>query len=153
MLETEGAVFSSCVCIGSGEPFLCLYAGSHDNHMYCWEMDNGESCLVLKWKCRLDSPVYSTCMIGIRDEPNVILSDSPSDNLLPFHSQLNCVGNGFVCVCSCKGFLYLIDSHNGTICCLLQLPNEVFSSPAIINDRIVVGCRDESLYCFMLVEN
>ena len=32
-----------------------------------------------------------------------------------------------------------------------QLPGEVFSSPVIIDNQILVGCRDDGLHCLRLV--
>ena len=59
---------------------------------------------------------------------------------------------GLMCVCSCKGTVCLVHPLKGEVIGSMRLPGEVFSSPAIVNDRIVVGCRDESVYCLCIEE-
>ena len=94
----------------------------------------------MAWKCCLQSPVYSTCMMA----SNIVL-DYENQSFESLMKQ--CAYDGLVCSCSCNGVVYVIDSQSGGIRCSLQLPNEVFSSPVVVNNRIIVGCRDESLYC------
>ena len=54
---------------------------------------------------------------------------------------------GLLCVCSCKGCLYIVNPLDGSVVNCIELPGEIFSSPVIINDMIVVGCRDELVHC------
>ncbi|KAK9509313.1 hypothetical protein O3M35_006657 [Rhynocoris fuscipes] len=57
----------------------------------------------------------------------------------------------FVITVSCKGVLYLINLTDGHILNEFKLPNHVYSSPAVLNDKIVLGCRDDNVYCLKLV--
>lgn len=61
-LATDGSIFSSCVSLTTSTHSSIIYVGSHDSHMYCWE-SIGSNKYQVKWKCQLDSPVYSTCCV------------------------------------------------------------------------------------------
>ena len=54
---------------------------------------------------------------------------------------------GFVVACSTKGELCVLDAVTGTLCSQYTFPYEVFSSPVVHDGRIVVGCRDDFVYC------
>ncbi len=54
---------------------------------------------------------------------------------------------GLLCVCSSKGCIYVMNPLDGSVIGSIELPGEIFSSPVIVNNRIVVGCRDELVYC------
>jgi len=55
-------------------------------------------------------------------------------------------------VCSSKGSLYLIELSTGKAKLLVKLNGEIFSSPVVCDDHIVVGCRDNYVYCFDIVD-
>ena len=52
-----------------------------------------------------------------------------------------------VCVCTTAGLVQLLDLQTGGLCSSVGLPGEVFSSPAVVENHIVVGCRDDCVYC------
>ena len=125
-----------------------VYVGSHDNHMYCWNKSNDEQ-YHLKWKCNLESPVYSTCMLtNFSGDVEGTLNCYQYSEISQGTMEMN-----LICVCSCNGVVYLIAPHDGTVIESLKLPGEVFSSPTIVNDRVVVGCRDESVYCLHICKS
>ena len=78
-----------------------------------------------------------------------------------------CVCLDTAVVCSKKGSLYLIQLRTGQSQLLHTLAGETFSSPVIAsNDNlsctpvltdgshlVVVGCRDNYVYCFRLVDD
>jgi hypothetical protein len=37
--------------------------------------------------------------------------------------------------------------------CKYQFLGELFSSPVVVDDKIVVGCRDDNVYCVDLIAN
>ena len=47
--------------------------------------------------------------------------------------------------------MYLIELSSGKSQLLVTLTGEVFSSPAVCDGRLVVGCRDDYVYCFDIV--
>lgn len=125
-LCTEGAVFSSCTVLESGST-LDVVCGSHDNHMHCWNHKYN-----LNWKTRLDSPVYSTpCPVNLTG--NSRCNESETVQAL--------------CVCSSAGGLYIVDERTGFILGSYRFPSSVFSSPVCYGNSIVVGCRDNFVYC------
>ena len=55
-----------------------------------------------------------------------------------------------VCVCDTSGCMRLLDLADGSTLSETQLPGEVFSSPVLRENAIVVGCRDDHVYSFSL---
>ena len=41
----------------------------------------------------------------------------------------------------------IFDLRSGEVLASCQLPGEVFSSPVVVGDYLVVGCRDDYVYC------
>jgi len=52
--------------------------------------------------------------------------------------------------CTRKGSLYLTHLRSGKSQLVLSLAGEVFSSPVVCGSRVVIGCRDNFVYCFDL---
>lgn len=48
---------------------------------------------------------------------------------------------------STKGTLY-IANNEGQVICSEKLSGEVFSSPIYFNEYLILGCRDNYVYCF-----
>lgn len=126
-----------------------LFCGSHDSCVYCWD---GRKRRLL-WRTVLDSGIYSTpvaCSLhSTETTPLAHLPDSlPSTKRgspttdISHPSLLTCV-----CVCSSRGTLYLLDMVTGDVRASLKLPQDVFSSPVVVDNHIVVGCRDDCVYC------
>ena len=171
-LTTDGPIFSSCTCVatstssdGTSPDDYCsstvpfLFTGSHDAHVYCWNR-NWE----LLWKAKLDSQVYSTpflyrrrlqddtinhqpqqtqtqstCTKLTKPTTRFSISDATEPSTISFWTCL--------CVCSTSGTLYLLDPATGRQCGSHKLPGDVFSSPVVLDDTIVVGCRDDFVHC------
>ncbi|GFT10420.1 beta-alanine-activating enzyme [Nephila pilipes] len=95
--------------------------GCHDSFVYCVKV-NGESV----WKFCSDSPVYST----------------------PFAFQWKQCK--YVTVASVSGVIYILDQISGEVKHSWKCPGEIFSSPTVLNGFLVVGCRDNYVYCFSL---
>ena len=117
-----------------------IFCGSHDKHIYCW---NGDT-LELEWKTNLEAEVYSTPFCGVvqatvensaesKEYPTTIASPLPT-----------------VCVCSTIGLICLLNPQTGDIFARFRLPGDVFSSPVLLNNYIVVGCRNDYVYCLRL---
>lgn len=47
----------------------------------------------------------------------------------------------------------MIEVESKEILQRIQLPNEIFSSPILVNNRIFVGCRDNNIYCIKIYLN
>ena len=139
-----------------------LLCGSHDSCVYCW--DGGSHRLL--WATRLDSEVYATpmpCSVvpGNQTKPpsmplttsrySSVSTSQPTRETRPSsgmahpptpHQPLSCV-----CVASCSGEVYLLDGGCGEKLASLHLPGAVFSSPVAVGNHMVLGCRDNSVYC------
>ena len=100
-----------------------VVCGSHSKSLYCWN-----ECMELEWRTELDSKVYST----------------------PFYHYFPSAGMECICICSTRGVLYLVDAGSGRVLTQEELPGEIFSSPVCVGDSIIVGCRDDYLYCISL---
>ena len=59
--------------------------------------------------------------------------------------------NSMVVCASTKGRIEILSSHTGKLCGQITLPGEVFSSPVLYGNKLVIGCRNNFLYCYDLV--
>lgn len=154
-LVTTQPIFSSCSVVRYGSQLSCddvsrskktaivdlsiecslyVYCGSHDKHLYCW---NGAT-LEVTWKTELESEIYSIpfCTEIKLQTENTKHSECSLSTVLPV-----------VCVCSSNGVAHLLHLLSGKIIANFRFPGDVFSSPVISNNCIIVGCRDDFVYC------
>uniref|UniRef100_A0ABM5GI35 Beta-alanine-activating enzyme isoform X1 n=2 Tax=Pogona vitticeps TaxID=103695 RepID=A0ABM5GI35_9SAUR len=116
--SSNGPIFSSpCVSSCASEIFF----GSHDCCAYCC---NKEGQLV--WKFETTSAVYAT--------PFVFHSHDSEDKTL-------------LAVVSTDGRIWILNTKTGFVEGTEKLPGEVFSSPVVWGSAIVVGCRNNFVYC------
>lgn len=111
-----------------------LYCGSHDKYVYCWDNQ-----LQLVWKRELDSEVYSIPFVAalVLDTPS-----GPHRHPVAEDDRLPCV-----CVCAVSGRVYVLDATSGTTLGHTDLPWQVYSSPVLMDGLLIVGCRDNNIYC------
>ena len=134
-----------------------LFCGSHDKCIYCWNIGCREGELL--WKTPLDSEVYATpapCTIMHTSAPHSATSNTSTSTgdtsqsgeiSSSFPSPVCAVISSCVCVSTSSGVVYLLDVHTGKILNFLKLPGQVFSSPAVVNNHVLIGCRDDRIYC------
>ncbi|XP_043076339.1 beta-alanine-activating enzyme isoform X2 [Puntigrus tetrazona] len=101
--------------------------GSHDGYVYCINGDNGS----LLWQFQTTGKVFST--------PFVFDGDPWGLRTL-------------VAVCSTDGKVWILDGETGTLKATLSLSGELFSSPVIWGQKLVVGCRNDYVYCLELTK-
>lgn len=85
------------------------------------------------WKSKLDSEIY-----GI---PTFVPQVTQSSVFDEFQEAFA------VTACSTKGIIYLLDIISGVPISTFNIGSEIFSSPCAIGNRVLVGCRDNCLYC------
>ena len=121
--QTQDAIFSTPALVESSNPSNSLILlGSHDCHVYCL---NTRGHVI--WSFCTDAQVYCTPFVTC----------APRDHSPP---------DGQVYVFSTVGALYILDLTSGSLLATTSLPGEVFSSPVVAADQIVVGCRNDFLY-------
>ncbi|XP_060102373.1 beta-alanine-activating enzyme [Heteronotia binoei] len=119
--STNGPIFSSpCLSSFTREVFF----GSHDHFTYCCNMEGN-----LMWKFETTSTVYAT--------PFVFHSHDLEDKTL-------------LAVISTDGRIWILNAKTGAVEGSGELPGEVFSSPVIWGTKLVVGCRNNYVYCLDL---
>ncbi|CAH1266967.1 AASDH [Branchiostoma lanceolatum] len=173
---TAGPIFSSpCLSSPSllshnlldGQPASdVIVVGSHDRHVYC-VTDQGR----LRWKFETDSAVYATPFVFNLRGGSATVSDSNVSNwkqpskLFQSEASVNSdsttkvtankdtmtaakgpQGQTCVAVASTKGMLYILTLDSGSCLTSLRLPGEVFSSPVVWGNLLVVGCRNDLVY-------
>jgi len=99
--------------------------GAHD---CCLNSVSTEMCF--NWKLKLDSAIGSCPFVGSLNLPQGQLA--------------------ICCCCTVNGNVFIVDLTTGRTLAITKLLGEIFSSPLIIGDRIVIGCRDNSLYCLKI---
>ncbi|XP_023932610.1 acyl-CoA synthetase family member 4 [Lingula anatina] len=155
--STSGPIFSSpCIHQSDDRKTELIIFGSHDHYVYCLPSD----APTLRWKMKTSSQVYSTPFVfpvlkteivpKLIDNSNEIpnTSEKPGNickNVKNFETYEN-----FVCICATNGSLYLLALEDGTCFSQYNLPGEVFSSPVVFGDKILVGCRDDYIYCLQM---
>uniref|UniRef100_S4RLD8 Aminoadipate-semialdehyde dehydrogenase n=1 Tax=Petromyzon marinus TaxID=7757 RepID=S4RLD8_PETMA len=118
--RTDGPVFSSPCIVGNR---LDVVFGSHDGSVYAVSA-SGQ----LQWKHQLGAPVYAT--------PCTWSHDPATDA-------------GLVVAAGTDGLVCVLDEQGNPVCSY-RLPGEVFSSPVAWGDCLLVGCRDDYLYCLQI---
>lgn len=97
--------------------------GCHDNYIYCLQCFQQSGELL--WKVDLGSAVYATpCWVT------------------PHH----------ICVASTAGIVFILTKVSGLVLARVSLPGHIFSSPAFVKQSVVVGCRDDNVYCLLLLK-
>ncbi|NWZ47919.1 ACSF4 enzyme, partial [Haliaeetus albicilla] len=120
--STNGPVFSS-PCISSLTKQE-IFFGSHDCFIYCCNMEGN-----LLWKFEATSSVYGT--------PFVFQSGDLKNKIL-------------LAAVSTDGKVWILNAKSGTAEGVDKLPGEVFSSPVVWGTKLVVGCRNDYIYCLDL---
>ncbi|NXR69928.1 ACSF4 enzyme, partial [Rhadina sibilatrix] len=120
--STNGPVFSS-PCLSSLTKQE-IFFGSHDCFIYCCNMEGN-----LLWKFEATSSVYGT--------PFIFQSDDLNNKIL-------------LAAVSTDGKVWILNARSGTAEGVDKLPGEVFSSPVVWGTKLVVGCRNDYVYCLDL---
>ncbi|XP_048392515.2 beta-alanine-activating enzyme isoform X1 [Stegostoma tigrinum] len=119
--STGGPIFTSpCICRFSptSQKIIC---GSHDCFVYC--LDEVGS---LMWKFETSRQVYA----------------------VPFvFTNYNLDNRTLVAVISTDGNLWLLAAATGELVTSYSLPGKVFSSPVLWKEALIVGCRNNFVYC------
>ncbi|XP_076993064.1 beta-alanine-activating enzyme isoform X5 [Tamandua tetradactyla] len=120
--STSGPIFSSpCTSALQQEIFF----GSHDCFIYCCNMKGH-----LQWKFEATSRVYAT--------PFAFHSYNHSNKIL-------------LAAASTDGKLWILESKSGQLQSVYELPGEVFSSPVVWESMLIIGCRNNYVYCLDLL--
>ncbi|XP_029952954.1 beta-alanine-activating enzyme isoform X2 [Salarias fasciatus] len=120
---TEGPVFSSPCFTPDRQRLLC---GSHDGRLYCLDGSDG----ALLWSFQTTGKVYgSPCVL-----------DGPAAGRRGL----------LVGLASTDGTVWVLDGRDGRMLAAHRLPGELFSSPVAWGRSLVVGCRDDYVYCLKL---
>uniref|UniRef100_A0A7N8Y5N9 Aminoadipate-semialdehyde dehydrogenase n=1 Tax=Mastacembelus armatus TaxID=205130 RepID=A0A7N8Y5N9_9TELE len=121
--STQGPVFSSPCLTPDQQRVLC---GSHDGLLYCLDCADGS----LVWTFQTSGKVYAT----------------------PFVFEASVVGRRGILVglASTDGTVWILDGENGQMLASHTLPGELFSSPVVYEQSLVIGCRNDFVYCLKL---
>ncbi|XP_038112798.1 beta-alanine-activating enzyme [Culex quinquefasciatus] len=119
-ISVNGNIFSTPTVIPQTDHVDIVF-GCHDKHLYCysWKDCASHEPPELRWKLRLQSPVYAGLVIT----------------------------NNVIVACSTSGYINMIFWTNAQLVGMIKLEGEVFSTPVIGSlDVVYVGCRDNYLY-------
>ncbi|CAG10959.1 unnamed protein product [Tetraodon nigroviridis] len=119
---TNGPVFSSPCVWADHRRVLC---GSHDGCLYCLSADGS-----LVWSFQTPGKVFSS----------------------PCVFDGSAVGRrgALVGLVSTDGTVWILDGRDGRTLASFTLKGELFSSPLVWRRSLVVGCRDDFVYCLKL---
>ncbi|XP_074492187.1 LOW QUALITY PROTEIN: beta-alanine-activating enzyme [Sebastes fasciatus] len=120
---TKGPVFSSPCVTPDQQRVLC---GSHDGCLYCLNGADGS----LVWTFQTTGKVYSSPCV--------------------FDGSVVGRKGTLVALASTDGTVWILDGRDGQMLALFTLPGELFSSPVVYGRSLVVGCRNDFVYCLKL---
>ena len=122
-------MFSSCCVVqDSNSSTQRIYCGSHDKHLYCWNEQ-----LELEWKSEeLDSEIYSI----------------PYVSEIGFQATQGTCQKPVLFSSTTSGHIYMLNPQSGLVLVKLTLPWDVFSSPVVCDNCLLIGCRDDHVYCY-----
>ncbi|XP_054901491.1 beta-alanine-activating enzyme [Poeciliopsis prolifica] len=123
---TEAPVFSSPSFVPGQQRLLC---GSHDGRLYCLSCADGS----LVWTFQTSGKVYSTPCV--------------------FRGSAVGRGGALVGLASTDGTVWILDARDGRVLASSALPGELFSSPVVWEQWLVIGCRNDYVYCLNLAGN
>lgn len=120
---TKGPVFSSPCVTPDQQKVLC---GSHDGCLYCLNCADGS----LLWTFQTSGKVYASACVF----------------------DGSAVGRRGILVglASTDGTVWILDVQDGQMLASFTLPGELFSSPVVWEQSLVVGCRNDYVYCLKL---
>ena len=141
--ETQAAVFCSPSFISTEyELYVSGYVlfGCHDKCVYCLSIDGA-----LQWSFTTDAQVYSSPFVAEVNINDLLSCHATCDKT---HSKKCDLSDAqmAVFVFSTVGTLYILELYSGVLLGSYSLPGEVFSSPVVVDKRILVGCRNDYLY-------
>ncbi|XP_028300188.1 beta-alanine-activating enzyme isoform X2 [Gouania willdenowi] len=120
---TKGPVFSSPCVTADQQRLLC---GSHDGLLYCLSCADGSDV----WVFETTGKVYSTPCV--------------------FDGSAVGRSGDLVGVASTDGTVWILDGGDGHVLASHTLSGELFSSPVVWEDSLIVGCRNDFVYCLKL---
>ncbi|CAK6956090.1 beta-alanine-activating enzyme [Scomber scombrus] len=120
---TKGPVFSSPCVTPDLQRVLC---GSHDGSLYCLNRADGS----LVWTFQTSGKVYAS----------------------PCVFDGSAVGRRGILVglASTDGTIWILDVEDGQMLASFTLPGELFSSPVVWKQSLIIGCRNDYVYCLKL---
>jgi len=130
-IKTEAPIFSSPVLYNNNMLFGC-----HDGFVYC--LDPGGTQLQPKKSAILDKPAAGS----------LVWRTNVSDPVFGSPDYGSC---GRIVCSTILGNIFVLDSE-GNILHKLTVPGHVFSSPIFMDTSIIVGCRDNFLYSFSIID-
>jgi acyl-CoA synthetase len=120
--STGGPVFSSPALVTQLNGEY-IVCGCHDGNLYCLDL-RGE----LKWQRQLgNKPIFSSPFVGHTEQAAIIAA------------------------CNTAGEIFVV-SAAGELVTHVKCLGEVFSSPVLVESLLIVGSRDDSVYCFEFEE-
>uniref|UniRef100_A0A8C4SG64 Aminoadipate-semialdehyde dehydrogenase n=1 Tax=Erpetoichthys calabaricus TaxID=27687 RepID=A0A8C4SG64_ERPCA len=122
--STSAPIFSSPCVVDSPLQDYRIVFGCYDNFVYCLD---GKGHLL--WKFETSSRVYSTPFVF-----------NPTDE----------ERRSLVAVTSNDGKLWILDAEKGILMTTFCFPGETFSSPVVWGNLLIVGCRNDFVYCLEL---
>lgn len=148
-----GRIFSS-----PKESSGLIYFGSYDSSFYCLYSGNG----TVKWTYPgCDGFIHTTPGLAELDGRTVVLfgacdgtmnclDATTGDVVWRFRTAYipssPSISEGMVFFGSYDRKLFCLDLNEGSEVWNTSLPDDVYSSPAVLGDRVAVGCNDGSLY-------
>ncbi|XP_034560658.1 beta-alanine-activating enzyme [Notolabrus celidotus] len=121
--QTGAPVFSSPCVTPDQQSVLC---GSHDGRLYCLNQTDGS----LVWTFQTTGKVYSSPCV--------------------FDGSVLGLRRALVAVASTDGAVWILDGHDGRMLTKFTLQGELFSSPVVCGRYLVLGCRNDFVYCLKL---
>lgn len=155
--QASAPIFSSPICVNKVTSH-CILFGCNDHYVYC--LNNRGICL---WKHLTTAKVVASLTALSHDkskgtEPVAVgekrkfnderTSSAPSTTIWNDKSR----DKNYVIYASIDGAVGMLNiKDNGSVVASYSCGGEVFSSPVVVGDVIVVGCRDDNVYSLHII--
>ncbi|CAL1540551.1 unnamed protein product [Lymnaea stagnalis] len=144
--QTQAPIFSTPTVHDSS-----IFFGSHDHRLYHLKT-NGE----VVWTFETSNTVYSTGFVVLHwwqedtAKNKAPLYDTAVDVRETRFLKCDLFKTKVLVTASSDGNLYVMDVLRGHLLAQVKLPGDVFSSPVVVDNHVIVGCRDNLVYCYDL---
>ena len=89
------------------------------------------------------------CVIQKAVDQNICVKSDTTDEINVSNSDMEKTSSvAIVTFATTTGILYVVGAEDGHVLYKTQMEGEVFSSPILYRNSLVVGCRDDNVYCF-----
>lgn len=145
--ESTAPIFSSPVCLTRDENLSCLVIfGCNDCYLYCLDEQGS-----LVWKHLSNQKIVSSiAVLHNSNSQQLSLLAAGEKRKFNAHEKPRMRSSDMIVYADTSGFVGILNTDSGELLLTYKCDGEIFSSPVVVDDNIIFGCRDDYVYCLKL---